>query len=386
MKSKTILIAACNHYTSPYQVGSQQIARTFRRLGWNVIYVSDPVSLIHLFGAEKKLIYERFRIAFNNENLSKEGIWYSLPLALLPPKNIFFLRSNLIAKKWFRTIFLNWIKKVKRKIGNNVDILYIDSVVQEFWINGIEYDKLIFRVADNNRAYGNDYPVYKELEERIASKADLTLYTSVNLLEYLNMIKAKNSYYFPNGVEYPLFTGKKNSEPKELGTIPHPRVIYIGETQLRFNKKLIKYAANELPEFSFIIVGNTKNLEDYFKDLSNIYLLGYRNYYSIPAFIQNSDIGIIPFKTHENLELLEYINPIKLYQYFASGIPVISADWEGIRKLNSPAYLYKSNAEFIDLLLKVSREKLDSNKYQKYAANLDWAKQVNTLIRELGFE
>lgn len=387
MEEKTVLVAACNHYTSPYQVGSQQIARTFRKLGWKVIYISEPVSLLHLLSmsSERKLIIERFKIALSKGKLSSEGISYGLPFAFLSPKNFPFLRNKIVFRNWYKILFSNYIKRVKEKTDNYVDVLYIDSVIQGFWMNEIGYDKLVFRVADNNRAYGHDYSAYREQEEEIAKKADLTLYTSENLSDYTTLINAENPFYFPNGVEYNLFERDNNPEPDDLRKIPHPRVVYIGDTQLRFDKELIKYAAEKLQKFSFVIIGNKKGLHNYFGSLPNIHLLGYKNYFSLSVYLQNCDVGIICFKTGENTELIKYANPIKLYQYFAAGLPVISSNWEGIRKLNPPAYFYNNKEEFVNLLKQTISKKKNSKEFKNYAASVAWENKISNLIKELGF-
>ena len=45
--SKKILMAVANYYTSSFQVGSHHFARTFEKIGYQVLFISNPISPIH---------------------------------------------------------------------------------------------------------------------------------------------------------------------------------------------------------------------------------------------------------------------------------------------------------------------------------------------------
>ena len=47
---RRVLMACSNYWNSPIQVGDQQIARLFVKEGWEVAYVSTPISPLHFLG------------------------------------------------------------------------------------------------------------------------------------------------------------------------------------------------------------------------------------------------------------------------------------------------------------------------------------------------
>jgi hypothetical protein len=51
-------------------------------------------------------------------------------------------------------------------------------------------------------------------------------------------------------------------------------------------------------------------------------VLGPKPYEEIPAWMQALDVGIIPFRAND--PHVQGINPNKVYQYLASGIPVVT--------------------------------------------------------------
>ena len=51
-------------------------------------------------------------------------------------------------------------------------------------------------------------------------------------------------------------------------------------------------------------------------------MLGPRPYADVPAYMQGLDVGLIPFRAHD--PFVQGINPNKVYQYLAAGLPVLT--------------------------------------------------------------
>ena len=96
-------------------------------------------------------------------------------------------------------------------------------------------------------------------------------------------------------------------------------------------------------------------------------------------------MGIIPFNVKSLGNLINYVNPIKLHQYFACGLPVISARWDELEKMNTKAFLYDTYDEFIQLLVKVTNNQVNENELIESAKMNDWKIRYKELIRELNF-
>ncbi|MCX7782007.1 MAG: glycosyltransferase family 1 protein, partial [Negativicutes bacterium] len=54
----------------------------------------------------------------------------------------------------------------------------------------------------------------------------------------------------------------------------------------------------------------------------NMHYLGYVDYPSLPRYLSNFTYSLIPFKL---TPMTQGVNPIKLWEYLASGIPILSA-------------------------------------------------------------
>jgi glycosyltransferase involved in cell wall biosynthesis len=90
----------------------------------------------------------------------------------------------------------------------------------------------------------------------------------------------------------------------------------------------------------FVIVGGTdKDIEKYrriveTRGLSNVRLVGHRPKRDIPAYLRASDVLVIP-NVPISRESSEYTSPIKLFEYMASGVPIVASDLPSLRAIVS---------------------------------------------------
>jgi hypothetical protein len=59
----------------------------------------------------------------------------------------------------------------------------------------------------------------------------------------------------------------------------------------------------------------------------NLHFLGERPYTQLPAYLAAIDVLLIPFRL---MELTHAVNPIKLYEYCATGKPIVSTPLEEV--------------------------------------------------------
>jgi len=123
---KKVLMAVANYYTSPFQVGSHHYARAFEKLGYEVLFISNPISPIHKIFANTDELKERERI--NKSNGEKIGnITYYIPNTLFTPQNKPFLSSKFVLTNWFRFTTPNLLDFIVRKGFDDIDVLWFDS-------------------------------------------------------------------------------------------------------------------------------------------------------------------------------------------------------------------------------------------------------------------
>ncbi|MGE5498972.1 MAG: glycosyltransferase [Syntrophothermus sp.] len=377
---KKVFIASSNHWSSPITVGTHHFAKFFLRNGWKVGFVSDPVSPFHLLNGLTPELKDRFSI-WKSGGISHENLWTYVPFSIFTPHNKPLLDSSSIQNNWHKLTIPNVKKKIAKEKFSKVDLLYFDSAQQSFWLDYVDHKKSIFRIADMNSGFNKHTTALQEREKKLAQKVDLVLYTARNLEPYVRSLKPKEMMYFPNGVDYNHFATIENpSVPGDMKSINKPIVMYVGAINVWFDFELMNYLAEKLPEVSFVFIGPSQLAETKLNKLSNIHLLGSKKYDEIPYYLHNADIGIIPFNVKGYSELLDYVNPLKLYEYLACGLPSISSSWAELRTIGSPAILCEEKDEFIDGIRKILGHSGDKKNYQSYARKQDWGERFRQLL------
>ncbi len=382
---KKILIAASNYWTSPSQVGTHSIARAMVDLGWQVFFVSEPITPFHFLQRNNAQLKQRHEIhKAGGISYFDDKLFTYVPFSLAAPQSYLFLRSRFVHQNWQNFTLPNIIQLIKEKGFGEVDILYFDNSIQSFWLNEIKYKKSIFRFVDNYSGYKKFTKNTKELERFLAENIDVVLYSAENLEKYLEQYSIKEKIFFPNGVDFRHFNNPAEM-PEEYNSIKGPIAVYAGEMEVRFDFDLVKIAAKRLPEFSFVLIGEDSTAKRELGTFKNVHLLGRKSFDVLPGYFQHADVGIIPFKTKELGDLIDFVNPLKMHQYFAAGIPVVCSEWDAVKRLNPPAYLFKTEEEFVGYLKQACNEPFDKSRFFEFAKPLDWSEKIKRLLNDLGF-
>jgi len=82
---------------------------------------------------------------------------------------------------------------------------------------------------------------------------------------------------------------------------------------------------------------------------------------------------LIPFDVNRRMNAIRGIRPLKLFEYLAAGIPVISARWPEIEALKSPAWFYDNPEQFAELAARaLNNRDFDPAAARGFARQFDW--------------
>jgi len=296
-----------------------------------------------------------------------------VPGGLFTPNNYPLLRSAWLHKNWHALSFPSVISKLKKRGFENPDLLYFDSPLQSFLNQTLSPRCSIYRVADYNKGFLQTSPAKAKLEEALIADVDCVIYTADSLKTYVESLHPKRMEFVPNGVDLKHFK-KRCPSPQEYQYFTGPIALYVGAIHDWFDYDLLNTAARALPHVNFVIIGSgtTQKLQHQ----PNIHLLGTRSWNEIPAYMQHANVGLIPFDVEGYPELIHRVNPLKLYEYMASGLPVVSRKWEELTRLGSPALLASSKEEFVTFIEKA----VPSEKFQAFAEKHDWKERIDQII------
>jgi|GEM_PF-1390739 glycosyltransferase involved in cell wall biosynthesis len=200
-------------------------------------------------------------------------------------------------------------------------------------------------VFDSVDEPSDEFEAWKPYYLRAVSLSDVVLCTSDRLFETARSINP-HSYLVPNGCDYNHFSqaaGKTLSVPADIASIPGPIIGYVGVVATWVDLQLIDRLAAEFPDCSVVVVGPLYNVNDV-PQRSNLHWLGFKPYEELAAYTQQFSVGIIPFIQSN---MTESVNPIKMWEYIASGLPVVSTAIPEAGKFQDLVFYSNNHDEFI---------------------------------------
>jgi glycosyltransferase involved in cell wall biosynthesis len=197
-------------------------------------------------------------------------------------------------------------------------------------------------------------------------------------------------YIVPQGFRLDEFTKR----PKKKIIIPHdvPIIGYIGAINYRLDFRLLVAVAKHFPMLKFVFVGPTQEEE---VPLGKIRLrYAERNLFSLPNVIRISgvdktmvpgiiaqfDIGMIPYESKQDFNRFCY--PMKLFEYFYLGKPVISTPIEELKRFPKFLKIGRTAPEWekeINTLLAVPWPNSNKSAQRRIATDNNWKNKIDSI-------
>lgn len=194
---------------------------------------------------------------------------------------------------------------------------------------------------------GYDREAIRSSEARLASRADLVVTTSRALYEAKRAFN-ENTVLVTHGVDDEHFARATSAEltvPAEIASLPRPVLGFWGLLQDWIDVELLSDLARARPDWSIVLIGEAATDVSTIASLPNVHLLGRRPYAALPAYAKGFDAGLIPFRVNA---LTRAVNPIKLREYLAAGLPVVSTPLPEVEAYRDLVHIGEGGGAFVD--------------------------------------
>jgi len=297
----------------------------------------------------------------------------------------------LYRPRWLsETIFREHLKRARRiLIRRGCERIILASWRARFdngW-SDVPFDLRCYHVDDEYSFSPVETPIGPD-EMRMLREADQIFVTSRSLLDKKGGINA-NTALVPNGVDYLAFATPQE-EPPDLAGIPHPRIGYAGFLKEQLDWSLLLELATRRPGWSLVFVGPVSPRlapvaqVGALRRLPNVYFLGAKPTHAVPAYTQNFDVCVMPYRRDD---YTKYIYPLKLHEYLATGRPTVGTRIRSLEEFENVLRLACTADDWTQALEKALEPSANSEgcraERQQIAKRHDWDIQVWTIARTL---
>ena len=225
-------------------------------------------------------------------------------------------------------------------------------------------------------------------EKAILDRAHGVFVVSEELLRAKNTMSAR-VHLVPNGVEFEHFARAASGE-SETATQDRSAVLgFTGKITPRIDFRLLVHLATAHPEWTLAMIGPHEDTEalkrnaDYraFVDAPNVHLLGPRPYRDLPRHMRAFDICLLPYTTDDPFNI--HCSPLKLYEYLATGKPIVSTDLPAVRPFDGLVRIARDAEEF-ERQVAAALEEQDEDLRQRrlaVARENSWESRAKTVLQ-----
>jgi glycosyltransferase involved in cell wall biosynthesis len=296
-----------------------------------MLFVESPPHLLTL-GRRPLQAPSILRRALAGPRQVEPNIWIQTLFNPVPYHSVTAVTGKITMNRIGQRLMAPAFRRALRSLGFEQPLFILGLPQGLDLIEGVPRSGLVYHCADDYAEVSVFPPSFVELEQRLLKAADVVITTA----EPLRAKKAPwnpHTYAVPNGVSFDHFFAARAATtevPEDLRPIPGPIIGFVGGVAEWLDLELIAAIARRRKDWSFVLIGPILVDVSVLRDESNVLLLGPRPYASLPGYLKGMNVATIPFLMNE---LTRNADPIKLYEYLAGGLPVISTDMPQVRRL-----------------------------------------------------
>lgn len=257
--------------------------------------------------------------------------------------NIFVMNPLAIPAYGSRTMvalnqkfLIRQVKSAMKKLGMKNVINMVFNPAAGMIAGRLGETEQIYYCVDEYTAFTGVSSGLKEIEEELFRKSDLVVVSAETLLESKKKFNEK-TFLIRHGVDYNHFRkalDEATKIPGEIAHLPKPVIGFHGLLADWVDFELLKKIAARFKNGSVVLIGKiTFDAEKKVKILDgvpNVHFLGRKPYEELPAYCKGFDAALNPFVMNE---LTRNVNPLKVREYLAAGLQVVSTDIQEVRVL-----------------------------------------------------
>lgn len=272
------------------------------------------------------------------------NVWvYTLPI-VLP----FFQMFGWI--NWLNNLVLLPILRVQlKRLGFHHPVLWTYTPHSADFIGKLGEQAAIYEIVDDFVSARGlvRAAAIRKMEQQVIAKADQLIVTAPAL-----MTKGEGAVLIPNGVETEVFGRAADPETRladKVANLKHPVIGLLGALNYWIDTELLARIARKHPDWTILHVGTRDLLANWtpLQGLPNVVATGRVPYADLPEYVKAFDVCVNPYLLDG---VAEHCSPLKLYEYVATGKPVVSVDMPEAHTFEGLIGISHSSDDFVALV------------------------------------
>jgi glycosyltransferase involved in cell wall biosynthesis len=227
------------------------------------------------------------------------------------------------------------VKRTMRKLGFQKPVNFVFNPAAAVVAGALGEEQIIYYCVDEYTAFsGVSSTSLGELEEQLLRQSDLVIVSADRLYQSKARINPR-TVLVRHGVDFAHFRKAVEPEtivPDEIANLPRPVIGFFGLIADWVDLELMAHVAQQFPQGSMVLLGKATTDTSVLERVPNVHLLGRKPYELLPAYCKGFDVALMPFRINE---LTLNANPLKVREYLAAGLPVVSTAIPEVEVLGS---------------------------------------------------
>ncbi|WP_282154042.1 glycosyltransferase [Ruegeria atlantica] len=365
-------------WSSDIQCSTKVLARLFAQRGFDVTYLENPLDPVHLLRG-KGYAQEWKKAPYMDNDVRILNLATPVPV-----RDVWPLSTPAASYLKYRFMMPSLRSCVTSQGRSAPELIWttvpgsVAALKKSFPRAGV-----VFHVVDYYPAFRGAAVVPLERQDYALADAVYVIGTSLRTYLVDNLgVPANKVTVLGQGAELEIYQAE-TATPDEIADLPHPRAIWCG-VLAKGDPGLFAALAKEIEARggSLILIGpQAQWAQDLARQMPDtVSLPGSKAPPDLPGYLKAADIGVMLYDRGRQ-EVYRGQNPLKLYEYTAAGLPVLSTAHDEFDTLHPPVMQIGKETNIPPAVEAILAD-MDSQKAKAsaFAVRHSWQAKVDTII------
>jgi glycosyltransferase involved in cell wall biosynthesis len=290
------------------------------------------------------------------------------------------LYGSTIARRLNAAIVRVQVRIVLRALGMKRPAYIVTIPTAWDVVRPMERRSLVYNRSDLHSSFPEvDKQLIESYEAKLLKNSNFICYVSRSLMHDELESTGERAIFLDHGVDLEHFCAvPREEQPVDIRDLPRPRIGFFGGLDdYIIDFELLERVAAEFPDASLVLVGDATCSMERFSSFPNVHWIGFQSYEKIPGYGSAFDVALMPWLDNN---WIRHSNPIKLKEYLALGLPVVTTDFPEAHYYANHLTIARSADDFISAIRRLLDSPPDPSSQREAVLKKSWANRATLLI------